>query len=972
MDKKLEQLIRNLHVIIHDRLNQQNFSTIDDLFDDLIVNVNIEAFYKDFTDKEINIDFSKDDLISNLKGLFKKAKPTKAVAESSELETWLDSAKRINEETRFECYKKILIEDNKGSIVEQLEADTYKILDSCHDPRILSRRWDRRGLVYGHVQSGKTANYVGLINRAFDAGYRIVIVLTGMNEDLRSQTQARIDSGVIGKSEGIPIGIGKKIKFQELEDIIPATSIKLDLKNKDDWRKNTIDIKKKSIWVIKKNKTVLENLIFWLDLQRRNQESKSEKINGVPFLIIDDEADNASIQSLSKNDYELWETGIDISNIDLEELTEEQEEKLNKAKEAIIKAINRNIRVALSLIGHKTFVAYTATPYSVISGKSESLGIDVPIRDKIFKIDKDNDLFPEHFIIPIKPGNKYLGIERIFTTNPEKKLPLVIDVNSSPYYDQIETIYPTKKGVNYSFEDIPKSLEDAIIHFFITVIVRKFRGQKDYNTLLIHTSHLTKNADYVADKVDKFIIKLCNNITINQGDYIEHFNEVLLKVKITSSNKLFIEYFGVQEYKFPDRITKEDILNVINDELSPLDVVSYHSSNDVSLKHQNHSLNYNLKDTETGEKLFRNYIVIGGNRLSRGLTLEGLTTSYFVRSSTRQDSLYQMGRWFGYRIGYEDLVRIFMPKDQILWFEGVYRLEMDLRKNFEDNNSEDSKIMPRDAIIKLAYHTDENMYLSDEVRKKYPTICDPNKLRNTKIEKISFSGPTKTNKIIYDKQVQLRNLNKVKELISDISKDEQACLYDNSKIPEIVKNNNINFEKVKYTYITSLLEEYEVPDELQVDIDSLSDFIFKNKKELDFWSVVLAQKPGSAIALESIDWQMEFYNKDNILLKQSITGVQRKWEDIPLSTPTVKYISQFLDRGSKDNSFDIINRENINEFELNHAQAAKKYRNQQVKPLLIIYPVVYETYVFPLLYFIIPEIKGGEKVVYLVRRNRNN
>ena len=80
---------------------------------------------------------------------------------------------------------------------------------------------------------------------------------------------------------------------------------------------------------------------------------------------------------------------------------------------------------------------------------------------------------------------------------------------------------------------------------------------------------------------------------------------------------------------------------------------------------------------------------MGGNRLSRGLTLEGLTTSYFVRNTTRQDSLYQMARWFGYRVGFEDLVRIFLPTDQILWFEGVYKLEMDLRKNFENNNEEE-------------------------------------------------------------------------------------------------------------------------------------------------------------------------------------------------------------------------------------------------------------------------------------------
>ena len=110
-----------------------------------------------------------------------------------------------------------------------MDADTYKILDSCHNPNELSEEWDRRGLVYGHVQSGKTANYIGLINRAFDAGYKIVIVLTGMTEDLRSQTQRRIDEGVVGQRGGQELGIGENKFFQEITKVMPATTLSDDL-----------------------------------------------------------------------------------------------------------------------------------------------------------------------------------------------------------------------------------------------------------------------------------------------------------------------------------------------------------------------------------------------------------------------------------------------------------------------------------------------------------------------------------------------------------------------------------------------------------------------------------------------------------------------------------------------------------------------------------------------------------------------
>lgn len=965
MNNNIEQVIKNLHAYINDRLNQNKKLTKETLFDDTLVKTIIDAYYENDLTNEDKNKYSKSELINDIKKLFNKVEPTKAVAESGELETWLDSAKRINHEIRFECYKKLLIEERKGNIVEQLEADTFKILDSCHDPRSLENKWDRRGLVYGHVQSGKTANYTGLINRAFDAGYRIVIVLTGITEDLRKQTQIRIDTGVTGKSEGVILGIGKNPNFKSLEEIVPATSIKLDLTGQDDWRDNNISITKKSIWVIKKNKTVLENLILWLDKQRKNEET--EKINGVPFLIIDDEADNASIQSLSKKEFELWETGIEISNMDFDDLNEEQERKLNEAKDTVIKAINRNIRVALSLMSHKTFVAYTATPYSVISGKTEDMMREVIIRNKHFQIDQNSDLFPEHFIIPIKAGTKYLGIERIFTTDLSKKLPLVIDVTNNPYNDIVDNIFPSKRGSNYTFKEIPKSLEDAIIHFIITIIIRKYRQQNDYNTLLIHTSHLTKNADYLANKVEKYLIKLNDNLMISQGNYYETFLDIYNHIRNTSKNSLFKEYFGNEAYEYPDTITKDDILNVLNDQITLLDVVSYHSSNDDSLLHQNHKLSYDLKNYDTGEKKYRNYIVIGGNRLSRGLTLEGLTTSYFVRSSTRQDSLYQMGRWFGYRVGFEDLVRIYMPKDQILWFEAVYKLEIDLRKNFEENNSDDTKIMPRDAIIKLAYHTNETMDLPEDIRKRFPVICDPNKLRNTKIEPMSFSGPTKTNKIVFDKELQLRNFKRMKSFIETIVRSEKTSLFNNFNIPVIVKNSNINLTNVEFQNIVKLLDEYESHPDIQVDIDSLSNFITENNNELNTWSVVLVQKPGTSKDLIGIDWNMEFYNKNNQLEFQKVTGVIRKWDESEKSDTRI--ISSFLTGRGADNSFDIIDDQNKDEF-IDYIEASRKYRNEKKKPILIIYPVVNGDFIFPLYYFIIPIINGGRKVQYIVRKNR--
>ena len=976
MSEKIEQLRRNAQTYCQDRLVQVPALSVNNMFEDELLMAMIPALYNIDLDDELKKLYSIDDLKNDLIELFKKVKPTQAVAESYELETWLDSSRRVNLEIRFEAYKKLLISEKKGAIIPQMDADTYKILDSCYNPSEMNQEWDRRGLVYGHVQSGKTANYIGLINRALDSGYQIIIVLTGMTEDLRRQTQYRIDEGVVGQREQVDIGVGLDVNFKTLDEIMPATSIKKDLKKNDDWRDNNLNTNKKSIWVIKKNKSVLENLILWLDKQRTD----GSKIHNVPFLIIDDEADNASIQSLSKKDYEEWGEGRKLAKLDLEDLTDEQEIVLNNAKARIIKAINRNIRVALSLMSHKTFVAYTATPYSIINQTSEDLAREATIGGKVFNIDKNSDLFPEHFIIPISAGSKYMGIERIFPSDNAKKLPVVVNVSTKYANENLDSNYfPTKRGQSYSFPNIPESLEDAIIHFLISIIIRKHRKHRDYNSLLVHTSHLTDNADYLADKIEAFITKLKVHLLSNTGGYFTRIESAFTEIKKQSSNKLFKNYFD-QDYLFPKNINKNEILDVINSRkdtkdkyiYAPLEVVSYHSSNRPGLKHQLHTLKFDIKDTD-GNKKFKNYIVVGGNRLSRGLTLEGLTTTYFIRNSTRQDSLYQMGRWFGYRIGFEDLVRIYMPTDQILWFNGVYKLEMDLRKDFEQNNEEDTKMLPRDAVIKLAYYTNENMHVPKGLRKKFPAICDPNKLRNTRTQLMSFYGSKSTNRIINDKDVQKTNVNLVKRIFNLVKEDSNAKLFDmsNSLVPDACLNTNTNYTDVNYKYIIDLLDNYKAHEKIIGDLIALRGFIKKNKNKLNNWSLVLVN---ASKKVPINDWKSDYYKKGKDGYKKN--------ENEPISTLIRKpdkdgsalYFRSILNQQS-DNIFDIINKDNYKEYieatgrdgKPRQSDIAKKFRNKSGKPMLLVYPVKNKIGIVPLFYFFIPKIEGADKVRYIVR-----
>lgn len=959
MDEIIRNNIRGCFTIITQEASDFNIQlksfSEEGLYNHLNKSVHVENYHRFLLENE-GCKISKTDYINELEKLLSPPPPPKSI-KKIELEPWLDSKWRKSSKIRWNNYVQMLIDQGKGDMIANLEGETFEILDSCHNPENNNTMWDRRGLVYGHVQSGKTANYVGLINKAYDVGYQIVIVLTGMTEDLRKQTQDRIDAGVIGrKSNGELYGVGKQAQY--INDVIPATDIHIDLSTTN--ANASINYTQKSIWVIKKNKAVLESLIKWLDSQRTTQGY--EKIQGIPFLIIDDEADNASIQSLSKKEFEIYTQGQEVAGIEEDDLTKEEEIKLEKAKARIIKAINRNIRAALSLIGQKTFVAYTATPYSVINQTERDVEHEIKIKHKTYTIDENTDLFPEDFIIPIQPGKKYMGIDKVFPDNAHKKIRITTDITSSDYKDDLTRdnddalsyYFPRKRGENYVFNELPISLKEAIIHFLVTIFVRKSRNFHDYNSMLVHTSHLTKNADYLAARINEFLEKLRTNLIIGNLELMPIFKKRLELINKNSDDYKFKEYFGVNNYQTPNEITRKDVIDILNDVESPLDVVSYHSSNAPELEHHNHTLRFDLT-------IPRNYIVVGGNRLSRGLTLEGLTTSYFVRSSTRQDSLYQMARWFGYRIRYEDVVQIFMPQDRIDWFEDVFKLEKSLRDDLNDMN--DSGIMPRDWVIKLANHK-SLASINNKI-----SVCDPNKLRNTSERELSFSGNIVTKKIKRDNNLQLSNYRTIRNFFSKISVKPGVSLFNNAFLPDEIKNNNINFENVSYIDIIGLLNNYSLHQDDQINFDSLTDYIDKNSSELSSWSVVLAQKPGKPIEIKD-DWEMKSYNTKNELVIKKIIALERT--PMKKSNNETLYFESFIDR-DKDNTFDIIDESNISEYikESNKARYRLRTRNDNKKPILIVYltkgKIEKSEIVFPLLYITLPNIKNGTKVKYIVR-----
>ena len=867
------------------------------------------------------------------------------------IEPWLEPIWRNNEKINWDHYKWLLIEEGKEKLVPQLDADTFAILDSCYNPKE-EGQWERRGLVYGHVQSGKTANYIGLANKAFDVGYKVVIIFTGMTEDLRKQTQDRVNSGIVGTNEhsekyGVGIRPGHKA-----DSIKGATHLHFDLNsNNVESLIANLSLDQNMVFVVKKNVAVLNSLIKWLNKKRINQGFDQEKIINTPFLIIDDEADNASIQSLSKKDYQLEQDALairDINDIDEEDLTAEQVETLEQAKNKTIKAINRNIRICLSLIAQKSFVAYTATPYAVISQRTEGIEKEWEIENTKYKIDENSDLFPEHFIIPLEPSVKYMGIEKIFGTDKKTELPIKFTLSKVD-----KDCFPAG-NTPYSFDTIPESLEDAIIHFIATVFVRESRKQKQHNTMLVHSSHRVDKIDYLANKIDNYLGSLKDNVK-TYAHLRSKFKNQLELIRANSKNKLFAENFDLdlKRYTVPDEISNGEIYSIID----KINLVSYHSKEkEPSLKHVNHKLIYPNLDRNPDQT--RIFIVVGGNRISRGFTLEGLSTSYFVRESGTQDTLYQMGRWFGFRIGYEDTVMIYLPKEQIAWYRDISSLEIELRDDLAQMN--DREMTPSLWEIKMA-----NSKSLESLNKKLK-LCDMNKLHNTKKKKLSFGGTNQMTKHFRRNNAeQEANLIHTKNFVDQLLKEND--LVENTLLHEDAFN--INFLNVPVSDVLAYLTKFQIhpKDEILFTVQS---FLNVNSHLLDSFSVVIKQNKFRTS--NQIDPSWKIIDK-NGKTKDNLTGLERG----DTGNSDESYFNDNVLDADKDNTFDIINSTKIL-AEYKEAKSKGKgskfvrnLRDESKRALLIIYIIHGEMergkkkIFFPSFYLSIPNI--GQSVEYTVR-----
>jgi hypothetical protein len=520
-------------------------------------------------------------------------------------------------------------------LVQSLSDVTTRILSHVQDPRS-EGSWDRRGLVIGHVQSGKTANYTGLVAKAADAGYKFIIVMAGIHNNLRKQTQERLDEAFIGRSsdpaDRRTIGVGLTVGYPH-----PATLTNVNndfnkkTANESGWKLN--DFSKPIILVIKKNVSTLTALHKWL--KELNAEGDGQ-ISDVPMLLIDDEADNASINT-NKEDLDPTKT-------------------------------NAMIRRILRLFAKSCYVGYTATPFA-----------NIFINPDAFDDEVREELFPRDFIYCLDAPTTYFGAEKVFL-NEETSQAVVRPI------DDCEDLIPYSHKRDDLVQELPPSLYGALNSFIVARAIRNLRGQVNKHcSMMINVSRFVTVQKAVRDFVSLREKKIREAVCANY----------MMPESVSSKNLHMQELKQAYETEYADAgFTWAQVKSALNGVFDHLQLYVINSKSDEVLDY--------TKYEKDGIGLTA--IAVGGLSLSRGLTIEGLTVSYMYRNTKMYDTLMQMGRWFGYRPGFEDLCRVHLSRDSINWYSHIAEASDELLQQVKRMRRDG--LSPKDFGLYVMSHPD--------------------------------------------------------------------------------------------------------------------------------------------------------------------------------------------------------------------------------------------------------------------------
>jgi len=682
-------------------------------------------------------------------------------------------------------------------VVFALDRSTDEILGLLEDPH-RKGAWDRRGLVVGHVQSGKTSSYSALICKAADAGYKIIIVLAGLHNNLRSQTQVRLEEAFLGyetsanRDPGRLFGVGEIDSDPQIHPHCATTRAdKGDFSTAVAKHFAVSPEARPWLFVVKKNKTVLTRLLKWIQGHVADAPSATTGrriVTTLPLLVIDDEADHASV-----------DTGEQLFNADGSPDEEHQP-----------RTINSLIRKILHSFAKKAYVGYTATPFA-----------NIFIHRRAATIEEGPDLFPQSFIINLAAPSNYIGPARVFGQRaPEGRtgaLPLVRTFADHCTEDGKSGWMPPKHNKEHrpacaGGEGLPESLETAILAFVLACTVRDLRGQAaSHSSMLIHVTRFTNVQREVTRQVEGFVTRLRQRLWrgVDDGAAIGRLREMWLNDFVPSSQA--VRSALEEQMPLPGWDEVEERAR---------EVVA-----DISVRMINGTARDALDYTENEGKGLK-VIAIGGEKLSRGLTLEGLCCSYFVRTTKMYDTLMQMGRWFGYRPGYLDICRLYTTKELVDWFGHITDASEELRDEFDA--MVDSGATPADYGLRVQSHS-------------VLLVTSPLKMRTARSLQLSFSGDLLETVALHHEATQLdRNLSFTDRLVAAMGEPAVRAVIRRERGPGAHEWCGHLWDRVGSDLICDFFEGFVThPGSRKVNSKLLAEFIAGMAKagELNEWTV---------------------------------------------------------------------------------------------------------------------------------------
>jgi hypothetical protein len=724
------------------------------------------------------------------------------LADTGDHEPWLTAARKRSWQY-WQRYSQWLEGSLSDAAVSALDRSTDRVLELLEDPQ-REGTWDRRGLVVGHVQSGKTGNYTGLICKAADAGYKVIIVMAGLHNNLRAQTQIRLDEGFLGFSTrpehadlcGLPdlVGVGRVNSDPRIRPNCATNRTEMgDFNTKAAGHLAISPDTRPWLFVVKKNKTVLQRLLGWVNkhvADTHDKESGRKIVTHLPLLLIDDEADNAS---------------VDTAEQEFDGDTPDPNHNPT--------AINSLIRQLLAAFSRSAYVGYTATPFA-----------NVFIHDRGFTDKEGEDIFPASFIINLAAPSNYVGPVRLFglgrDETREGSLPLTLTIQDA-FDDKGGGWMPSKHKSSwqprFKGEDrIPDSLAEAIGSFILACAVRHLRkGGRDHSSMLIHVTRFNVVQEAVFRQVERYVHAVHQKLKrkIADRELLESLESQWKKDFIPTNRTLRQDHPDLEVGELP---AWREVLASLPEVVADIKVRMINGTAKDALDYSEHD--------RTGLKV----IAIGGDKLARGLTLEGLCTSYFLRASQMYDTLMQMGRWFGYRPGYLDVCRLYTTSDLIEWFCHITDAAEELREEFD--LMAESGGTPRDYGLKVQSH---------------PTLMVTSRAKMHAAKKLllSFSGTLVETVALYrDGEVLRRNLDAANRLVMAMGVPQEGGTISRIRAGKSRNWEGYLWDKVPAAEIVSFLGSYKTHTAAyRVDGALLSRFIDEMNLagELTSWTVAL-------------------------------------------------------------------------------------------------------------------------------------